>query len=66
MIGMPDPQWGESVRTYVIAGRAIDPGELVEFCRGRPASFKKPRDVVFLDEVPKNATGKVLKRRLRG
>ncbi len=60
-----DPEWGESVRAFVIAAGDPTPGELIQYCRGRLASFKKPREVIFVTELPKNAAGKILKRELR-
>ncbi len=67
VIGIPDAHWGESVRAVVVAvsGREVDQDELVGHCRAKLASFKKPESVVVIDELPRNALGKVLKRELR-
>jgi acyl-CoA synthetase (AMP-forming)/AMP-acid ligase II len=67
VIGAPDPRWGEKVVAVVCArpGHAVDGAELVAFCRARIASYKKPRHVVFVGALPRNASGKVLKRQLR-
>lgn len=67
VVGMPDPAWGESVAAFVrlrpegVANSA----DLIEWCRRHLASYKKPRIVRFVDALPRNATGKVLKRQLR-
>ncbi|MBV8682225.1 MAG: long-chain fatty acid--CoA ligase [Caulobacteraceae bacterium] len=67
VVGAPDPRWGEKVVAVVCAraGHQVDAAELVAFCRERIASYKKPKHIVFIDALPKNASGKVLKRELR-
>ena len=67
VIGVEDPEWGERVRAFVVrkAGQAVDEGELKAWARERLAGPKVPRDFVFLDVLPRNPTGKVLKRELR-
>jgi acyl-CoA synthetase (AMP-forming)/AMP-acid ligase II len=66
VVGMPDPVWGESVRAFVVRkpGSRLSAEEVVEYCRSRLAGYKKPKRVDFLDELPRNASGKVLKRNL--
>ena len=67
VIGVPDPQWGETVRAIVALkdGAEASEEEIIEHCRGQLASFKKPESVVFVDSLPRNQMGKVLKRVLR-
>jgi acyl-CoA synthetase (AMP-forming)/AMP-acid ligase II len=67
VIGLPDEMWGEQVVAVVQArsGSSVSQDELITFCRERLASYKKPRHVVFAGELPKNASGKILKRELR-
>jgi fatty-acyl-CoA synthase len=67
VIGVPDADWGESLRAYVVlrAGHALTGTEVSEYCRSHLADYKRPRQVVFLAELPRNPTGKVLKRELR-
>jgi len=66
VIGVPDEYWGESVKAIVVAksGKAIDEQEVIEYCKSRLASYKKPKSVDFIDALPKNAAGKVMKDEL--
>ena len=66
VIGVPDLDWGEEVKAVVVASdQAVTEQDLIDFCRERLAGFKRPRSVVFVDELPRNVMGKVLKRDLR-
>jgi fatty-acyl-CoA synthase len=67
VFGVEHPKWIEAVTAAVVArpGHTITKDELLAFCRGRLAGFKTPKYVVVLDELPKNASGKILKRELR-
>ncbi len=68
VVGVPDDEWGERVRAYVVPreGRALEPAAIVAHCRARVSGAKVPREVVFLDELPRTPTGKVKKRELVG
>jgi long-chain acyl-CoA synthetase len=63
VIGRPDREWGEIVVAYV--GGEARPAELDALCLARIARFKRPRDYVFVDALPKNNYGKILKTELR-
>jgi acyl-CoA synthetase (AMP-forming)/AMP-acid ligase II len=68
VVGRPDDRWGE-VPVAFVALRPEQPAtadELIEHCREQLARFKVPKDVVFVDALPRNPSGKVLKRELRG
>jgi fatty-acyl-CoA synthase len=67
VVGVSDPEWGERVRAFVVVreGHELDEGLLKTWTRERLAGPKVPRDYVFLDALPRNPTGKVLKRELR-
>lgn len=68
VVGRPDARWGEVPVAFVVvvAGTAVGSEELVEHCRGQLARFKVPRTVTLIESLPRNASGKVLKRQLRG
>jgi long-chain acyl-CoA synthetase len=67
VVGVPDEYRGETVKAYVSLKPGADAGEaeLIAFARERLASYKAPRAVELLDELPKTATGKILRRELR-
>ncbi|MFO1086920.1 MAG: AMP-binding protein [Reyranellaceae bacterium] len=67
VVGVPDERWGESPRACVVLqdGASATAQELLAFCDGRIARYKLPRSVEFLDTLPRNAMGKVLRRTLR-
>jgi len=67
VIGIPDPEWGQEPRALVVLKKAEEATaeEIMEYCRSRLASFKRPRSVIFVDSLPRNAMGKVLKKELR-
>lgn len=67
VVGVPDEYRGETVRAFVslVEGATTTTDELMGFCRERMAAYKYPRSVVLLDELPKNASGKLLRRELR-
>jgi acyl-CoA synthetase (AMP-forming)/AMP-acid ligase II len=67
IIGVPDAAWGESVKACVVLkpGAAVSEGELVAWMRERMAHFKCPKSVDFVTDLPRNPTGKILKRVLR-
>jgi fatty-acyl-CoA synthase len=67
VIGVPDEHWGEALLACVAArpGEAVTEDELMDFCRKSLAGYKIPRKFQLLDELPRNPTGKILKKELR-
>jgi long-chain acyl-CoA synthetase len=67
VIGVPDERWGEAVKAVVVkkAGAEVTPGELITWARQRIAGYKLPKSVDFTEALPRNPTGKILKRELR-
>lgn len=66
VLGLADPEWGEAVTAFVVLqpGAAATESEIIEHCRERLASYKKPRSVRFLDSLPRSHYGKVLQAQL--
>lgn len=67
IIGAPDEDWGQKIVAFVALrpGQTASADDIGEFCKSRLASFKKPQEINFLDELPKNPLGKVLKKELK-
>ncbi len=65
VIGVPDERLGQVGKAFVVRKGDVTPDELIDWCRDRMAGFKVPRAVQFLDSLPLNATGKVMKDQLR-
>jgi long-chain acyl-CoA synthetase len=67
VIGVPDDKWGEAVKAVVVPkpGMTIDADEIIAFARTRIAAFKAPKSVDIIPALPRNASGKILRRELR-
>ena len=69
VIGVPDEYRGETVKAYVVLKRGsegkVSEEDIIQFCRDQMAVYKAPKMVEFIEELPKNQTGKVLRRLLR-
>ena len=66
VLGVDDPKFGQRLRAFVVCSSegAVSEDDLKAYIKSNLASYKVPREIVFLDELPRNATGKVLKREL--
>lgn len=67
VVGIPHSVWGETVKAFVVLseGEGPDEDEIIDYCRNHLAGYKKPTSVEFLESIPKNPSGKILKRLLR-
>jgi acyl-CoA synthetase (AMP-forming)/AMP-acid ligase II len=67
VIGIPDQTWGETVKAFVVPkeGETVTEKEVIDFCKKHLASYKKPKQVAFISTIPRNPSGKVLKRILK-
>lgn len=67
VIGVPDDKWGEAVKAVIVlkGGEVLDEQDLIAFARQKIAGYKVPRSVDFVDALPRNPSGKILKRELR-
>jgi acyl-CoA synthetase (AMP-forming)/AMP-acid ligase II len=68
VIGIHHPRWGETIRAIIVkkAGAKLTEENVIDYCRMHLPSHKKPTSVVFVDDIPKSSSGKVLKRQLKG
>lgn len=67
VVGVPDERWGEAVKAIVVRAAGADPSaaDIIAYARGRIAAYKAPKSVDFIDALPRNPSGKVLRRELR-
>jgi acyl-CoA synthetase (AMP-forming)/AMP-acid ligase II len=67
VIGVPSVEWGQTIKAFVVPRKSVKvtAEELSDHCRGRLASFKRPEAIEFIDELPKNPLGKILRKDLR-
>jgi acyl-CoA synthetase (AMP-forming)/AMP-acid ligase II len=67
VFGVPDEKWGETVNAAVVlkAGETATEEEIIAFCKEQQASYKAPKTIVFLEELPKTGSGKIYKKGLR-
>jgi acyl-CoA synthetase (AMP-forming)/AMP-acid ligase II len=67
VIGLPDEKWGERLKAFIVVSpdAKLSGDEIIAFCDGRISSMKTPKDIAFIDQLPRNASGKVLKTELR-
>lgn len=67
VIGVPSAEWGESIKAVVVlkTGQSATAEELIRHCDGHLAGYKKPKSIDFIDVLPRNLTGKILRRQLR-
>ena len=67
VFGVPDERWGEAVKACVVAkpGHTVDPDHVIAWARERIAGFKVPKSVDLIPELPRNPSGKILRRALR-
>jgi acyl-CoA synthetase (AMP-forming)/AMP-acid ligase II len=67
VIGKPDPEWGEIIKAFVVlkSGQKITEEETISFCNDKLATYKKPKEIAFVESLPHGPTGKVLRRELK-
>ena len=67
VIAVPDQKWGEAVKAIIVRKPHVDasPAEIIAYARDRIAGYKLPKSVDFVEALPRNPTGKILRRELR-
>ena len=68
VVGLPDDYWGEIAVAVISAkeGHTVDSKQVLDYCSGRIARYSCPREVIIVDQLPRNAMGKVVKEEVRG
>ena len=65
VIGIPHPVWGEAIAVAVVCEASVTKDDIIAYCKGKIAGYKMPKSVFFIPDLPRNASGKVLKAELR-
>jgi long-chain acyl-CoA synthetase len=66
VVGVPNKEYGESVKAYVVVkDEQLTENDIIQFCKDKLVKYKLPKYVEFFKELPKNSTGKILRRELR-
>jgi len=67
VIGMPDPVWSEAVTAIIVPmpGQTVAEKEIIDFCKQSLANYKVPKNILFVEALPRNPSGKILKNVLR-
>ncbi len=64
VVGVPDEEFGQRLVAYVVPSGAVTEDELIQHVRAHLARYKAPREIVFRDDLPRNATGKIVRSKL--
>ena len=65
VIGIPDDKWGEAVKGIVVTNKELADKEIIDFVKTKIAGYKCPKSIDFAQELPRNPSGKILRRELR-
>jgi fatty-acyl-CoA synthase len=67
VIGVPSEKWGEEIKAVIVLkeGQKVGADEIIKFCEDKLAGFKKPKSIEFIEKLPRNPTGKILRRELK-
>ena len=65
VIGIPDDKWGEAVKGIVVTNKELEDKEIIDFVKTKIAGYKCPKSIDFAQELPRNPSGKILRRELR-
>lgn len=65
VVSTPDPLWGEAIRAFCVVDGPVSPEEIISFCNQNLSGYKRPKIIEFIDELPRNSNGKVIKHLLK-